>query len=77
MERYSIRTVAALTVAGAGMLMGTGVAFAKAPPTLSGKWGRYYLVRGHIKHNNKTNISFVFNSKDTKHDGNGDPLKHT
>jgi hypothetical protein len=76
MKRYSIRTLAALTVAGAGMLMGTGAAFAKAPPTLSGKWGKYNLVRGHVKQNSKTNISFVFQSKDTKHGGNGDPLKN-
>lgn len=72
MKRYSIRTMAAVLAAMVGMLMGTGVAFAKAPPTVSGKSGKY-LVHGVINHH--SNISFMFTSKGTKHGGNGDPLK--
>ena len=45
MNRHSIRSLAALLVAGAGMLLGTGVAFAKAPPSLYGKFNaKYHLI---------------------------------
>jgi hypothetical protein len=60
MKRNSICSVVALLVAGAGMLLGTGVASAKAPPSFYGKYNaRYHLI---------------FQSKDRG--GHGDPLKN-
>jgi hypothetical protein len=56
--------MAALLVAGAGMLLGTGVAFAKAPPSLYGKFN----ARGY---------HLILQSKDKGgHGGQGDPLKN-
>ena len=74
MKRYSIRSVTAVMAAGVGMLMWTGVAFAKAPSTPGAESGKY-LVHGVINHNSKTNFSFMLKAKGTKHGGNGDPLK--
>ena len=71
MKRYWIRTVAALLVTGAVMLVGVGAAFAKAPPARSGK---YSVVPRVVNQHSKTAGRFIFHVKAGKRD-NGNPLK--